>query len=72
MNKLEQKTFVLELGMSVIQEMMETIGKGKVPENWDGVELREWMAERFNQARLGGMSRGRKAKYNNDIMVNNL
>jgi len=44
-----------------------------VPEGWDGRELRQWLADKYERAVFRGVfSRARKAAYNKAVLVNNL
>lgn len=44
---------------------------GKTPDEWDGIELRQWIAEKM-QGETYQMSRKRKRDYNNEVIVRNL
>jgi hypothetical protein len=50
MNKTQQKKFVRDLSTSIVQECLGKIRDGQVPENWDGHELRCWLADKFEDA----------------------
>lgn len=71
MNQQEQMNFVTELAESVAESIVRDIGKGKVPTEWDGVELRQLLADRFKDNTFK-MTGKRKAEYNNTVLVNNL
>ena len=66
-----QKAFVSELAADIVAQVRASIDTGKVPATWDGVELREYLAERFNQSRYR-MNKARLAEYNNAVLVNDL
>ena len=71
MTKHEQYQFVRDLCRKVYAELEQDIDK--VPEVWDGIELRWWIAERFSQIVFkgtGGVTR--KREYNNTVLVENL
>jgi hypothetical protein len=69
MDKLQQRQFVTDLCDNLRSDLLESVNK--VPENWDGHELREWVADTAGQFK-GGMIRTRKREYKKDILVNNL
>lgn len=72
MNRDEQKEFVNDLTDNVRKEIIGNIENGKIPESWDGIELRTYIADRFRDAVMVKMNRGRKREYNNTILINNL
>jgi hypothetical protein len=75
MTKSEQKKFVKSLSKSVIEGMIEKINKNQIPKEWDGFELRYWLAcqfERENYMSRHTENRGRKNDCENDINVCNL
>lgn len=52
-------------------EILKTVDK--LPENWDGVELRQFIADRFSDCVIKGILQGkRKKEYQNTMLVNNL
>ena len=71
MTKQEQIAFVLELSRSIAELIVEKIEEGKVPDNWDGVEFR-WLLSLYHKTESWMGSRGRKRKFNNTVIVNNL
>ena len=72
MTKKEQRTFVRVLMATVQKGMLEDIRR--VPESWDGHELRQWMAERFerNTVMEGALYRGRLREYQKTILTKDL
>jgi hypothetical protein len=73
MEKEEQKTFVTSLMSAMTKEIMDLIDNGKIPEEWDGIELR-WLirdkAAGIVGKRIGTLTRRRD--YNNRVLVDNL
>jgi hypothetical protein len=69
MDANEKKQFVEELLGNIAGRMNQLIDSGKIPDEWDGVEIRWWIADNF--ANTYG-SKKRKAEYNNVILTNNL
>ena len=67
----DQKRIVHELCTSVESGLLATIDAGKVPAEWDGFELRQLTAERFDRC-TGKMAPKRKREYNNTVLVNDL
>jgi len=72
MTRDEQMEFVASLTNSIQMEVCTHIMKGGVPEEWDGHELRQLLADKFAQASFIKMSRKRKSAYSNAVLVNNL
>jgi len=73
MDMNEKISFVQQLTTAVADEIITNIETGKIPEEWDGIELRWYIAEKFNQVVFKGTgSKARKRDYNNTVIVNNL
>jgi hypothetical protein len=71
MDTLEKIKFVSDLCERISEKIIEQIGEGRIPDDWDGIELRWLIAEHANQnARFG--DKRRKAEYDNTVIVNNL
>jgi hypothetical protein len=73
MDKHEQVSFVRNLVDEIQEKLMIDIIAGRIPSDWDGIELRRLLASRFQ----GGANRfvltgKRLRKYNNDVIVNDL
>lgn len=68
MNTAEKVRFVRELVDSVQQEVLQKILTGVVPEEWDGIELRQYLAEKFLEATYK-MDRRRRRAYDNAIAI---
>lgn len=49
MNKAEKKRFIRQLIRNVQNDLIEAVDR--LPEEWDGIELRELIADRFDLAR---------------------
>lgn len=71
MNKKEKEKFISELIDTVKEEMINVVGE--MPVEWDGIELRQYIADKFADCVIKGiMSRRRKLAYNNTMIVDNL
>lgn len=70
MDKKEQRKFIVELVNNVKKELL----KSSYPENWDGIELRWLIKERFAEVVLGDRFLDkRKMRYRhfkNDCLIN--
>ncbi len=66
MNRQEQHKFVAALCNNIRNEVLAKINNGTVPEEWDGAELRQYIADRtaFNVYTL---SHPRRRAYLNAI-----
>ena len=69
-----KKTFLRELSANIGEELCTLVDDGKIPDAWDGHELRCLLAERFEQS--GAMSvirsnkRCKRAKdYRNQCII---
>jgi len=74
MNAKEQKAFVRDLGKNVLAELYADVDEGRIPKEWDGIELRQLMADRFDACvfKKGYLEGKRKRDYKNTVLVNNL
>jgi hypothetical protein len=74
LNKREQKSLCKTLCTSMSNEFAKHVRDGRVPANWDGHEIREWLADKFEfeRTRLMKSDRKRKSNYRNDVYENNL
>jgi hypothetical protein len=75
MTKAEQKQFLEELFRDTLADMLDALDK--VPDTWNGMELRTWSAERMNRNVWGDydMRKGKQSRardYRNHVLVNNL
>ena len=66
MTKKEKREFINNLVGSVKKSILEKLSR--IPENWDGHELRQYIADKFAEQ----TTRVNKRDYQNDVMVNNL
>jgi hypothetical protein len=77
MTKIQQVNFVLDLCHAVRKDVVAQIDDGKIPEEWDGHELRRLLADRFEDAaqmsRPMADKRGKRYRdYANVKLINNL
>ena len=72
MDKPTKIELVRNLTRSVGEILINDIVADKIPEDWDGIELRRLLAERFQRQVIGTMSRCRKREFENTVLVNNL
>lgn len=73
MTRQEQTRFVKELTKNVTAEVLGDIISERVPETWNGIELRQLLADRFTRAVIKGiMTPARKRRYNQEAMAHNL
>ena len=70
----EKSAFVHDLIDSVRAELLRDIAAEKIPEHWDGIELREWIAERFarSMAAMLRKDKRRMRAYRNEVLIRNL
>lgn len=73
MTKAEQRHLIRALSASMLRGFLEKADR--IPANWDGIEIRTWMAEEWQResyarALKGNTQRGRKfrsAKYSANL-----
>lgn len=71
MTKNDQINFVKAITQSIQDKIVQQIEDNKIPESWNGIELRWLLAENFNRA-TSQYNKGLKRKYNNTVIVNDL
>lgn len=71
MTKADQKRIIREMTATVRKRMLDNAGK--LPKNWDGIELRQWFADIVREdINYWTMDRTRRQNYVNDVAINNL
>lgn len=67
----DKVSFVEELTEDVKRSLLKNIER--VPEDWDGIELRQWIADSFADAAPARvMDRSRRRRYHNEVLTRNL
>lgn len=69
MDAATKREFVCDLIDTVRDEILGKLDR--VPQNWDGHELREYIADKFGWQR-GNLSPSDKREYKNAVLINNL
>ena len=69
MSPKEQKKLTRDIAQNAIDHIERMIDNGRIPESWDGIELRWYLCENIT---LILTDKKIKRKYNNTIMVNGL
>ena len=75
MTKDEKILFIAKLTGSICNELAAKIRDGRIPEEWDGHELRELLAEKFAAETSSVLKNKRSARYKayrNTVLTNNL
>lgn len=75
MNRDQQQDFVHQLSSGIARDICEQIKAGKIPEGWDGHELRALLADRHEQSARMSLVKRRRARardYRNTVLINNL
>lgn len=70
MTRKEQEQFVKDLTKTVRDSLLGDLPR--VPEDWDGNELRQWIADRFKNQVTSPLKGKRKRDYKNAVIVKNL
>lgn len=69
MTKKDKRRFIRELIGSVKKTVLANVDK--MPEEWDGIELREYVADKFTESKAAPSER-RFRDYRNEVLVRNL
>lgn len=74
MSRDEQYSFIGSVLSGLNLEIFQKIEAGKIPEEWDGHELRQYMVDKLHERfSMGGkMSPKRMKDYENSVMIENL
>ncbi len=70
MKRKDQKRIVKELLGSLAELVLAKLPR--IPEDWDGHELRQWIADVFTANFVHALAPGRKREYKNTVLVYNL
>lgn len=66
-----QVEFVRQLSQTITDRMVGDIEAGRIPEHWDGKQLRQLFADRAGE-QTAKMERRDRMEYNNTVLVENL
>jgi hypothetical protein len=69
MDKTSKQKFIAEYMSRIENSIMDKVEK--MPEDWNGFELRQYIADRFT-SEIIGMEKSRKHAYLNAVIVENL
>jgi len=73
MDKAQKIKFISNITDSIRLEIQSLIESNRIPENWDGAELKQLLAERFRHETYFRDFRAKRYKeYTNDCLINNL
>ena len=75
MDKIAKMEFVVDFMSSIQKEVLQNIASDRVPLEWDGHQLREYLADKFAWERTELMKRPRsrmRREYKNAVLVRNL
>ena len=75
MDKIAKMEFVVDFMSSIQKEVLQNIASGRIPAEWDGHQLREYLADKFAWERTELMKRPRsrmRREYKNAVLVRNL
>lgn len=70
MDKEQKKEFINSLVEAVRTDILNNVER--MPDNWDGHELRLYIREKYSEVYWKTMTRSRVREYNNTVLVNNL
>jgi hypothetical protein len=72
MTRLEQQTFINDLMESFKRSMDADFMAGRIPEHWDGRQLRLYILRRVESDARWGITRGVEWAFKRDCLINNL
>lgn len=75
MNAAEKIKFIQNITASIAKELVAKVQDGRIPEEWDGHELRELLAEKFAAETSDVLKNKRSPRYKayrNAVLTNNL
>jgi hypothetical protein len=76
MTTANQKQIVADICDGLRNDLFKHLDAGRVPENWDGNELRQWISDyleaNYNYRSMLRFGRKRMKDYRNDVLINNL
>ena len=70
MNAQEKKQFIEALTDTIVNKLAANVDQ--MPDEWDGAELRQLLADKFTEANSIKMAGKRMRNYRNTVMNNNL
>lgn len=72
MEKHEQISFVKDLLDNIFLNFFREAQKGNIPENWDGFELHQFVADKAKELAHVDMGKKRRRDYNNEVLIRDL
>lgn len=63
----DQREFISDLTLAVRTKILNA----DIPAEWDGIELRQYIADKFAE-QVADMPRTRRREYSNTILIRNL
>jgi hypothetical protein len=73
MDKYTQHALAKQLLDALAAEVLGHIEQGRMPDAWDGIELRQYIADKAAQMLpFRPMDKGRARAYRNEILVRNI
>lgn len=69
MTKKDKKEFINDLVRCIRKALLQKLDR--VPEEWDGHELRNWIADAFDREK-SDLNLSRRRAFNNAILINDL
>jgi len=72
MTKKHKKEFIKAVCNQLKDQLLDKLDD--VPENWDGIELRRWIGDVYedNWKNVGSFESYRKRAYENELLIKNL
>jgi hypothetical protein len=72
MTKKQMKSLVRDIFTGMKQEIIAAIDGNQIPDNWNGTELRQLIADKAAEHAHVQMSDARRRAYNNDVVNFNI
>ena len=70
MTKRDQRQFVSDLLRGIRHDIHAAINQDRIPPSWDGIELREYIADKAQRSRAHRVLVGQRARnYHNHLTI---
>lgn len=73
LSKVDKKKLIREIAKQSVETLIRRLDEGKIPEGWDGIEFRWWLAQDIDWGIAGNNgAKRRKKSFENDLLVNGI
>lgn len=73
LSKADKKKLIRNIAKQSAEALIKKLDEGKIPEGWDGIEFRWWLAQDIDWGIAGNSgAKRRKKSFKKDMIVNGL